>query len=276
MPPCNSLSFLISYTPYMGVINLQPEHYHSYFNCLEEWSADIVEAGDHKACWFHRYRDLGLRVKLYQDHDGALAGMIQYLPIEHSYIAGQGLYFILCIWVHGHEQGIGNRQGHGIGKALLEAAEKDVRELGAQGMAAWGLWLPVWMKASWFRRHGYRKAGRNGLSMLVWKPFDDTAKPPRWVKQKKVPPSIPGKVTVTAFINGWCTVQNMIYERTRRACSQFGEQVVFTSIDTSDPETFQEWGIVDGIFIDGKRLSFGPPLPYEKILKKIRSRVKRL
>ncbi len=68
----------------------------------------------------------------------------------------------------------------------------------------------------------------------------------------------------------------MIYERTKRACSQFGEQVVFTSIDTSDPETFQEWGIVDGIFVDGKRLSFGPPLSYEKILQKIRRRVKGL
>lgn len=260
----------------MGVIDLQPEHYASYFNCLEEWSADIGEAGDHKACWFHRYSQFGLRVKLYQDDDGALAGMIQYLPIEHSYIAGEGLYFILCIWVHGHKQGIGNRQGRGIGKALLEAAEQDVRELGGRGMAAWGLWLPVWMKASWFRRHGYRKAERNGISLLVWKAFDATVSAPHWIKQKKEPPRIPGKVTVTAFINGWCTVQNTVYERTRRACQELGAQVVFTRIDTSVAETFQEWGIVDGIFIDGKRLTFGPPLSYEKIMNKIRKRVDQL
>ena len=260
----------------MGVIDLQPEHYSTYFNCLEDWSGEIAEAGDHKACWFQRYREQGLRVKVYRDSDGAVAGMIQYLPIEHSFVAGEGLYFILCIWVHGHKQGIDNRQGRGIGKALLEAAEQDVRELGGKGLAAWGLWLPIWMKASWFRKHGYRKAERDGISLLVWKPFDATATPPRWIKQKKTPPHIPGKVTVTAFINGWCTAQNVVYERTRRACQQFGEQVVFTSIDTSVPETFQEWGIVDGIFIDEKRLNFGPPLSFEKIMKKIRKRVERL
>lgn len=219
---------------------------------------------------------MGLRVKVYRDSDGVVAGMIQYLPVEHSFIAGEGLYFILCIWVHGHKHGIGNRQRRGIGKALLEAAEQDVKELGARGIAAWGLWLPIWMKASWFRKHGYRKAERDGVSLLVWKPFDNTATAPKWIKQKKTPPLIPGKVAVTAFINGWCTAQNIVYERTRRACKQFGEQVVFTSIDTSVPETFQEWGIVDGIFIDAKRLSFGPPLSYEKIMNKIRKRVKRL
>jgi hypothetical protein len=138
------------------------------------------------------------------------------------------------------------------------------------------LWLPFWMKASWFRRHGYKKAGRNGISLLVWKPFSGEAKPPEWIKQKKKPPLTKGKVTVTAFINGWCPAQNMVYERTRRACEEFGGQVVFNTVDTSERENFEEWGIVDGIFIDGKRLSFGPPLAYEKIKKKIAQRVKRL
>jgi hypothetical protein len=110
----------------------------------------------------------------------------------------------------------------------------------------------------------------------VWKPFNATATAPHWVKQKKAPPRSPGKVAVTAFINGWSSTQNMVYERTKRACSEFGEQVVFTTIDTSDPETFQEWGIVDSIFIDSKRLGFGPPLSYEKIVNKIRERVGRI
>ena len=260
----------------MGVIDLQPEHHNSYFSCLEEWSDEMREAGTHKACWFQRYQDRGLRVKVYLDDDGVVAGMIQYLPIEHAFVAGSGLYFILCIWVHGQKEGIGERQGRGIGKALLEAAEQDVRQLGAKGIAAWGLWLPFWMKASWFRRHGYKKADRDGLSLLVWKAFSDEASPPQWVKQKKSPPLTAGKVTVTAFINGWCPAQNVVYERAKRACDEFGEQVSFNTIDTSVRETFEEWGIVDGVFIDGKRLSYGPPLPFEKIKRKIAKRVKRL
>ena len=91
--------------------------------------------------------------------------MIQYLPIEQSSVEGSGLYFIPCIWVHGHKQGRGNFQGRGMGRALLEAAEEDARALGAQGMAAWGLWLPFWMRAS-CSKHGYRSADRDGIASL--------------------------------------------------------------------------------------------------------------
>ena len=33
-------------------------------------------------------------------------------------------------------------------------------------MAAWGLALPIWMRASWFKKHGYRKADRRGFATL--------------------------------------------------------------------------------------------------------------
>ena len=68
--------------------------------------------------------------------------MIQYVPIEEAFVDGQGLYFVHCIWVHGHKQGRGNFQKKGMGTALLEAAEQDARELGAKGMAAWGMAPP--------------------------------------------------------------------------------------------------------------------------------------
>ncbi len=260
----------------MKVIDLEPEHYETYFNCLEDWSDEIQEAGDHKACWYHQYKNKGLRVKLALTDENTVAGMIQYLPVEESIIEGNDLYFVLCIWVHGYKHGIGNFQGIGIGRALLDAAESDAKNLGAKGMAAWGLWLPFWMKASWFKKQGYKKADRDSLRLLVWKPFTDDATQPHWVLPKKQVPTYPGKVTVTAFINGWCPAQNIVFERTKRACADFADKVVFQRIDTSDRDVFLEWGISDGIFIDGKPLSFGPPLSYEKIFKKISRHVKKL
>ena len=113
------------------------------------------------------------------------------------------------------------------------------------------------------------------MSLLVWKPFTEDASPPYWVHQQKPVPNVPGKVTVTAFINGWCPAQNMVYERAKRASAEFGELVVFNSIDTSDHEVFMEWGIADGIFLNGKRIAFGPPLSYDKIKKKISRLVKK-
>lgn len=256
------------------IVDLSPEHMHAFTHCLEEDSGDIQEAGEHKACWIEKYKPKGLRVKLALDEHATPVGMIQYLPVEASFVKGEGLYFILCIWVHGHKElKKGNRQGHGIGSRLLEAAEADAQALGATGMAAWGLWLPFWMKASWFKKKGYQKADRNGMALLLYKPFREDAAPPEWVRPKKEPPCMEGKVTVAAFKNGWCPAQNVVFERTKRACKALGEKVLFLEYDTSDPEVFDAWGITDAIFIDGKPLSWGPPPPYETILKAIKKRL---
>jgi len=260
----------------MEIIDLTAEYERLYHICLEDWSDEIKEAGDHKQKWCLAMKDKGLRVKLALDDTGQVGGMIQYLPIEHSFVEGKDSYFVSCIWVHGHKQGRGNFQKRGLGRALLQAAEDDVRELGGKAIVAWGISLPFWMKAGWFKKQGYKKIDKMGIQVLLWKPFSTAAVPPKWIRKKKKPPLIPGKVAVTAFINGWCTAQNMVFERTKRAALQFGDQVVFQEIRTSDRETMQEWGLTDAIFIDGKQIGFGPPLSFEKIQKKINKRVKKL
>jgi GNAT superfamily N-acetyltransferase len=247
-----------------------------YFVCLEDWSEEIKDAGDHKERWYRRMKDRGLRVKLAVDDGGVTGGMVQYIPIEVSHVSGEGLYFINCIWVHAHKQGRGDFRKQGMGKALLQAAEDDARRLGAKGMAAWGISLPVWMRASWFKKQGYEKVDKDGMAVLLWKPFTQDAKPPRWYGQKKTPQAIPGKVTVTAFINGWCPAQNMVHERAKRVAAELGNKVVFNSIDTSERSSFLEWGISDGLFIDDKIVRTGPPPSYEKLRKLIAKRVRRL
>jgi len=260
----------------MEIIDLPEEYKQLYFVCLEDWSGEMKEAGDHKETWYNKMKDKGLRVKLALDGDGEVGGMIQYIPIEHSCMEGNDLYFINCIWVHGYKKGRGNFQKKGMGKALLQAAETDVKDRGAKGMVAWGLLLPFWMKASWFKKYGYTKVDRQGIQVLVWKPFTDEAIPPKWIKQKKKPETISGRVTVTAFLNGWCPAQNLAFERAKRAATEFGEKVVFQGIDTSDREVLLEWGISDALFIDDKQVRTGPPPSYEKINKLIAKRVKRL
>ena len=217
-------------------------------------------------------------MKLALDDDGEVGGMIQYIPIEHSFVEGKDLYFINCIWVHGYKEGRGNFQKRGMGKALLQAAENDVKTRGVKGITAWGIPLPFWMKASWFKKQGYTKVDKQGFlgQVLLWKPFTNEAIPPRWIKQRKKPETIPGKVTVTAFLNGWCPAQNLVFERAKRATIEFGDKVVFREIDTFDREVFLGWGIADALFIDDKQVRTGPPPSYEKIKKLIAKRVKKL
>jgi GNAT superfamily N-acetyltransferase len=261
----------------MNVSPLTTEDRHLYFCCLEDWSKEATqESGQRREIWYTKKSEKGLRVQVARDERGEIGGMIQYLPIEHSVVNGEGLYFICCIWVHGHNQGRGNFQGKGMGKALLQAAENDARQLGAKGMAAWGLWLPFWMKASWFKKNGYRKADRDGIALLLWKPFCSEATPPRWFKVRKKHPLTPGKVTVTAFVNGWCMAQNLSYERAKRAAAEFGDKVVFNEIDTVDRKTVEQWGYSDALFIDDKQVRTGPPPSYEKIQRLIAKRVAKL
>lgn len=260
----------------MQIIDLTEEHEQIYFCCLQDWSDEMKEAGDHKERWYRLMQDEGVRVKLSVDDSREVGGMIQYIPIEKSHVEGRDLYFIYCIWVHGHKTGRGNFQKQGMGRALLDAAENDIRELGAKGVVAWGLTLPFWMKASWFRKAGYRPVDRDGIAQLVWKPFTEDASPPGWIRQKKKPGIIPGKVTVSGFINGVCPAQNIAYERAKRAVAEFDDRVEFQSFNASDPEVLEEWGMSDALFIDNRQVRTGPPPSYEKIRKKIAKRVKKL
>ncbi len=260
----------------MKIIDLSEEHKQLYFLCLEDWSDEIKEAGDHKARWYDRMKDRGLRVKLALDDRGEVGGMVQYLPVEHSQAEGRDLYFINCIWVHGHKQGRGNFQKQGMGQALLRAAEEDVKTLGAKGLAAWGLILPVWMRASWFRKQGFVKADRIGIMSLVWKPFAKDAAPPKWVRRKKQPKAVPGQVIITAFLSGWCPAQNLAFERAKRAAAEFGDRVQFREINTLDREVFREWGISDALFLDDREVRTGPPPSFEKLRKLIARKVKKL
>jgi len=261
----------------MEIIDLRDEHKPLYFACLEDWSDEIREAGDHKAKWYEKMKDRGLGVKLALDDRGEVGGMIQYVPIELSPGAeGKDLYYILCVWVHGHKRGRGNFQKRGMGKALLRAAEEDAKERGAKGMAAWGMSIPVFMRASWFKKHGYKPVDKVGMQVLLWKPFHEDAQPPRWIRTEWTPETTPGKVTVTARLNGWCPAMNMTTERARRAALELGDRVDFKLVDGLDEEAMDEWHVSDVLFVDQKQIRMGPPPSYEKIKKKIAKRVKGL
>lgn len=247
-----------------------------YFSCLEEWSDEMKDGVCRKECWYNGMREKGLRVKIALNKEGVVSGMIHYAPIEHSWVEGENLYFVYCIWVHGHKKGRGDLRKRGVGTALIQAAEEDAKRLRTKGLVVWGLLLPFFIRAGWFKKHGYRKVDRSGISVLLWKPFSDDASPPRWINAKKKPELIPGKVVVTALANGWCSGINGMIERARQVSSEFGEKVVYREIDTSSRAAVCEWGLSDGLFVNERNIYRGPPLSYEKIKRIMEKKVRRL
>jgi len=244
----------------MKIVDISPENEPLYYCCLEDWSEEMKEAGDHKQRWYECMKDKGVKVKFAMDENNVIGGMIQYLPIEHSMFEGENLYVVLCIWVHGYKEGRGDFRKKGMGKALLNAAEEDCRKLGSKGMVAWGLGIPVWMRASWFKRHGYKVIGKKGIMRLLWKPFNEDAAKPRFIQTKKKPGKGEDKVDISMFSNGWCPAMNITYERTLRASKEFEDRIELKEYDTINREVIYEWGITDGIYIDGKAIRTGPPL----------------
>lgn len=260
----------------MKIADITPETESHYFCCLEEYSDEIKEAGDQKQKWYNQMKDKGLKVKFALDENDIIGGMIQYLPIEHSIFDGENLFTVLCIWVHGHKQGRGDYRNRGMGKALLNAAEDDSRRLGANGLVTWGLILPVFMRASWFKKQGYRVVDKSGIMRLMWKPFNEKANPPKFIKTKKLPGKGEGKVNVTMFRNGWCQTMNIACERAIRASKDFPGKINLQEFETIDKEVVKEWGINDALFIDGKEIRVGPAPTYKTIRKKIERRVNKI
>jgi GNAT superfamily N-acetyltransferase len=263
--------------PEMKIIDLDESNKSLYFVCLEDWSDEMKESGNHKECWYNQMQNKGLRVKLAEDEKGVVGGMIQYLPIEYSNAKGRDLYFISCIWVHGYRHGRGNFRKKGMGSALIKAAEEDVKTLGAKGIAAWGLSIPVFMRASFFRHMGYAKADKQGMTILLWKKFAEDVEPPKWVERKKfrIEPR-KDKVTVTSFINGGCPGMNIVHERAKRAASEFSDKVIFNTVSTFEKNAIEEWGLVDALFIDNKSINMGPPPSFQKIRKNIARKIRKL
>lgn len=248
----------------MKTVDLDRSTERAWLACLKQWSqppagadARTERATRRRAEWYRRLREHGARVKLALTDDGAAAGMIQYVPIQYSTATGRDLYFVQCTWVHGYEEGPGNFQGRGIGTALLAEAERDVKERGAKGLAAWGNTFPGWMPVAWLSSRGYVEADRDGPRVLVWKRFTPDAVTPKWRVPRKTPPRTPGQVEVVAFLNPWCAIDCELYERVVEAVAERGERTRFECIDTSLPEVLDEWGIANALFVNGRQITRG-------------------
>lgn len=238
------------------IVDLNENNFYHYLRCLKTW--DKCFYSERKLNWYRVKKNKGLRVKLAVNRKNSIMGMIQYLPGEESFIRGDNIYLIQCIWVNGYDKGIGNVQNLGVGKNLVKEAEIDIFNKNSDDLAAWGMTFEEWMPVSWFKSLGYSEVERKGEKVLVWKKFNEKSAGPRFLTPLKKPKKTEGKVTATVFNDGWCQDLNIEADMVKTIVDDYGINVSYTEIDTSDKKVMHEWGIDNGIFIDDMRLLSGP------------------
>jgi hypothetical protein len=261
----------------MRIETIGPGTSDAFFRCLHlEEPADPVMMSVRSA-WTARMAAKGLRAKVLLLDSGDPGGLCQYLPIEGSNFAGEGLMAILCMWVHGYDHGVGNLQRRGMGRLMLDHIEEDARNDGMLGVAAWGKDFPYWNPVSFFEHMGYERIDQSGNDVLTWKRFSAAVVPPNLLRRKRELPEVPGKVSVCAFDNGWCGGETY-YCRVMvpRALEGLEEIACQSFIDTSERETMLDWGIASGLYIDGESYRpDGPPFTMEELREEIRERFSR-
>lgn len=242
----------------MRLVDVGPDTRATFLRCLHDEAPDDPRVIDLRRARYEAQRAKGLRARVLVLDSGEVAALCQTSPIESTHLIGRDLLSILCIWVHGYDHHIGNQQGNGYGRHILETIEDDARESGFAGVTAWGMDFPYWNPVSFYEHMGYERVDTQGLAVLVWKPWRTGATRPRFRHHLRRPQGDPNKVSVYVFLHGWCTGACSQCVTAREAVEELGDVVEYREFDTSDLATLETWGISDGIYVDGE-----PHRPYE-------------
>lgn len=231
--------------------------------CCEDWNKDLHGVARYKMAWLRDMMGKGLKAKLVYEGKKAV-GFIEYAPIEEAPVAveGKDITFINCIWIvtRTPDKNKSGYQGKGYGRALLRAAEQDVRE-STRGIAVSAFDHAFWFTpASFFKYFDYKEVDRKNSHVLMFKAFKKGVKRPSFMKSKYKPPKIePGKVIVEAFWNAVCPMGLVVMQRLREVVEEFGSEVMLREVFTDDRSKVKEYGVASGIFINGKSKFWGPP-----------------
>ncbi len=221
----------------MRLVDVDEHTEGTFLRCLHDERPDDPRVVELRRRWFDAHRKKGLRAKVLILDSGEIAGLCQYMPIEETHLVGRDMLAILCIWVHGYDHHIGNRQGSGYGRFILETIEEDARASGVAGIAAWGMDFVHWNPVSFYEHMGYERSDKEGLVVLVWKSLLANATPPKFLQRARALGADKERISVNLFLNGWCmgACQNCV--TAREAVAGLEDVVDYQEVDTSNRET---------------------------------------
>jgi GNAT superfamily N-acetyltransferase len=213
----------------------------------------------------------GSRVKIATLY-GEPVGFLHVIPIEFSPWGplGRDLLVIPCL--------VSVNKGHGVGKALLAAAEEEARCQGQKGTVTIGYYHDFWfMPASFFEANGFTKFGGmqqgyfdpKNRAAVLWRAFDEHVAAPVLLKPNYKLEPIPGKVVIDLFWNEFCQTSNIEAQRVREVAAEFGDRVTLNQYSADDRAALLPHQIARGIFINGREIYWGHEAPRDGIREAI-------
>lgn len=235
-------------------------------------SETLDDTGRRRLRWLKALTNTGLRVKVAL-LDGSHAGVAYVVPIESCpwCATGNDLMALPCMYVHRQPE------SHGIGHALVNAAEDETRNQGRGGLVIVAHRDDFWGVApGYFEKSGYRSVGRRGRQVVLWKRFNPGAVPPKPMKPRFKFERVPGKVVIDLFHNSLCRPSVIEARRVRELATHFGGKVLLREHCTDDRKVLLEHGIPRAILINGRELSWGHAAPEDGLTQEISKEIVRV
>ena len=230
-------------------------------------SEEIDASSRRRIAWLKENHARGVRVKVALRGEQRV-GFLFCMPIAASPWGprGENLLVVPCLYVLPHSK------DHGIGGALLEAAEQEARDQGLAGVVLQAIDLADWwfMPAAYFQDRGWLEADRRGATRLLWKPFTDGVEPPRLLEPAYAFRPVPGRVVVDLFWNRFCLTSDVEAQRVRDVVAEFGDRVVLNEHAADEAETLARYGIARALYFDGQEVSWGYEAPRDGIRDALR------
>jgi predicted GNAT family acetyltransferase len=188
-----------------------------------------------------------------EDDIGCVIGHIYWAPSDQAlapYRLEEGVAYIYCEWVQEHYRSQGGAH------LLFQELVDELRSKGYKGILVDGTDFEGYMYYGHFLKRGFHVIHEREGSRLMYHPLRQAS-----VEVKPFPTKIPrqGGTTVEVLVIGahFCPVGASAVLAVRKVAKQLGDRVVVKELPASK-DTIARYGVVDGIFINGKAKFFGP------------------
>ncbi len=243
--------------------------YVSLCSHIGEGQTEFAQAAVMRRTWLEReYRTGNIMIKVAIDEKGHPLGFVHLVPIESpiSAMMGEDLWIIPCLTID-FQCVYQNIHGSGVGRALIQASEEWVKQVGGKGLAVYAFSGDMWfMPAAFFQKVGFTCISSTSN---IWVKKWANVKDPCPLAEKYDYRPIHGKIVIDYFWSPFCLTTCEEVLNVRDVASEFHDQAVLREYRSDNADTLKKFGLIRALFINGKRVNWGYAAPKVELRKQL-------